>query len=478
MTHLFDPPIPNPPENRDPHHSETNTVAEHVNNDLATDSDLQTDSQPELQPDLKLDLKADSQSVLRNPNFLSLWSGQVFSQIADKIFLVLVIAIVSTQFQNKGETISGWVSAVMVSFTIPAILFGSIAGVYVDRWNKKTVLVTSNILRGVLVLCIPLLLWITKNSFLPWGAPTGFWGLLCITFLVSTSTQFFTPAEQSAITLVVEKPKLLAANLIYTTTIMAALILGFAIGEPLLALSDHLWHNTGQEILVGGSYLLAGFVLLLLKTGETKENLHRDTLHVWNDIKEGLQYLNHKKTSLSALIQLICTFSIIAALTVLAVRLAEVMPEIRSEQFGFLLAVASLGLAIGAGVVAKLGDRGSRQTLALIGSVGMCLFLGMLAVFSDRFWLGLVAIAGTGIFAGLCVVPMQTVIQEETPEYMRGKVFGLQNNAVNIALSLPLSVAGIAESYFGLQKVIFGLSAIALATGILAWYIARQLVES
>jgi MFS family permease len=458
MTHLFDPPTPNLPESHD-HHPDPS-----LHHETAEPAETLTET-------------SDSQSVLRNPNFLSLWSGQVFSQIADKIFLVLVIAIVSTQFQHKDETISGWVSAVMVSFTIPAILFGSIAGVYVDRWNKKTVLVSTNILRGLLVLSIPLLLWTTKNTLLPWGAPAGFWGLLCITFLVSTFTQFFTPAEQSAITLVVEKPRLLAANSLYTTTIMAALILGFALGEPLLEISDHLWHNVGQEILVGGSYLAAGIILLLLKTGETKEDLHRDSFHVWNDIKEGLQYLNHQKTSLSALIQLICTFSIIAALTVLAVRLAEVMPEIKSEQFGFLLAVASLGMAIGAGIVAKLGNHCRRQTLSLIGSLGMTIFLSMLAVFSDRFWLGLIAIAGTGIFAGLCVIPMQTVIQEETPEDMRGKVFGLQNNAVNIALSLPLSVAGIAESYFGLQKVIFGLAAIAIATGILAWYIARQLVE-
>jgi len=174
MTHLFDPPTPNLPEPPKPH-----------------DDVLASAPEPSIAPDLT----ADSKSVLRNPNFLSLWTGQVFSQIADKIFLVLVIAIVSTQFQHEGETISGWVSAVMVSFTIPAILFGSIAGVYVDRWNKKTVLVSSNILRGVLVLSIPLLLWVTKNSVLPWGAPTGFWGLLCITFLVSTFTQFFTQPQ-------------------------------------------------------------------------------------------------------------------------------------------------------------------------------------------------------------------------------------------------------------------------------------------
>ncbi|MDX2254060.1 MAG: MFS transporter [Pseudanabaenaceae cyanobacterium bins.39] len=461
MTHLFDPPTPNLPEPSDIHASQN------------------SDTNGQTAPDVSSSESAiASSSVLRNPNFLALWSGQVFSQIADKIFLVLVIAIVSTHFQQEGQTISGWVSAVMVSFTIPAILFGSIAGVYVDRWKKKTVLVSSNILRGGLVLGIPFLLWVTKGYVLPWGAPMGFWGLLCITFLVSTFTQFFTPAEQSAITLVVDRPHLLAANSLYTTTIMAALILGFALGEPLLAISDHLWHDFGQELLVGGSYLLAGFILILLKTGETKENLHRDRLHIWEDIKEGLQYLKNQKTSLSALIQLICTFSIIAALTVLAVRLAEEMPEIKSEQFGFLLAVASLGMAIGAVIVAKLGHRVSRQTLALIGSVGMAVFLVVLGVFCDRFWLGLVAIAGTGIFGGLCVIPMQTVIQEETPEEFRGKVFGLQNNAVNIALSLPLSVAGIAESYFGLQRVIFSLSAIALITGIVTWYITQNMIDS
>jgi len=62
---------------------------------------------------------------------------------------------------------------------------------------------------------------------------------------------------------------------------------------------------------------------------------------------------------------------------------------------------------------------------------------------------------------------MQTAIQEETPEDMRGKVFGLQNNAINIALSLPLVLAGLAETWFGLQAVFLALAALALAGGIL-----------
>lgn len=426
----------------------------------------------ETTPDLPPE-QPNSSSVLFNRNFLLLWFGQIFSQIADKVYLVLIIAIISSQFQQEGERISGWVSSVMVAFTIPAVLFGSIAGVYVDRWSKKWVLVGSNLFRGGLVVGIPLLLWITKGWQPIGSSPAGFIAILLITFLVSTFTQFFTPAEQSVITLIVEKPKLLSANSICTTTIMGAMILGFAIGEPLLAFADRFIGQNGKEIVVGGCYLLAGLILMLMKTGEIRtKNLEEP--HVWVDIKDGLQYLGKNRAVQSALLQLVGTFSVIAALTVLAVRLAEVMPEIKSEQFGFLLADASLGIAIGAAIVGQFGNKLSRKLLALIGSIGMAVFLAGLAVVSDRFWLGLIMIGGIGIFAGISVIPMQTLIQEQTPEEMRGKVFGLQNNVINIALSLPLALAGIAESYVGLEVVIFGLGAIALSTGILTWYVASE----
>ncbi|HEY9752268.1 MAG TPA: hypothetical protein V6C46_04925, partial [Coleofasciculaceae cyanobacterium] len=69
--------------------------------------------------------------VLRNHNFLTLWGGQVFSQLADKVYLVLMIALIASRFQSEGQTISGWVSSIMIAFTIPAVLFSSLAGVFV-----------------------------------------------------------------------------------------------------------------------------------------------------------------------------------------------------------------------------------------------------------------------------------------------------------------------------------------------------------
>ncbi len=202
--------------------------------------------------------------VLKNSNFLALWCGQVFCQMADKVYLVLMIALIETQFDRGDRTISAWVSALMMSFTIPAVLFGSVAGVFVDRWSKKAVLVVTNILRGVLVLVIPPLLWLTHDWTTVGMLPVGFGIILAVTFLVSTLTQFFAPAEQAVIPLVVKDRHLLSANSLYTTTMMASVIVGFAVGEPVLAIADTLWQQIGgstglgKELIVGGAYAIAG----------------------------------------------------------------------------------------------------------------------------------------------------------------------------------------------------------------------------
>jgi len=410
------------------------------------------------------------QSLFANRNFVAIWGSQVFSQIADKIFLTLAIAIVAERFQRPGEPISGWVSAVMVAFTIPAMVLGSVAGVWVDRWFKKRVLAVSNLLRGLLVIAIPLTLAVAQQ----WGGPrAGFWALLGIVFAVSALTQVFTPAEQAAIALTVNKEKLLAANSVCATTVMGALVLGFATGEPLLNLSNQWLGDSGKDFLVGGCYLLAALVLVRSATGEKREDLQPHDVHFWEDLRGGLACIGARPVLRLALVQLVGTYSIVAALTVLAVRLAEIMPELNPDQFGFLLAVASVGIGGGALLVGRFGKGIPRSRLALVGSGIMGAGLLALAAIGDRLWPSVGAIAVLGVGAGLSVIPMQTAMQEETPEEVRGKVFGLQNNAINIALSLPLSLAGVAESLWGLPTVFVGLGLLAGALGLLARWLDR-----
>lgn len=416
--------------------------------------------------------------ILKNRSFLTLWSGQVFSQLADKVYLVLMIAIIASRFQDSGQSISGWVSALMMAFTIPAVLFGSVAGVFVDRWPKKAVLVATNLLRGILVLVVPVLLWITKDWITVFNLPMGFYILLGITFLVSTLTQFFAPAEQAVIPLIVKPRNLLSANSLYTTTMMASLIIGFAVGDPLLALADTLvaklglgW-NIGKEFVVGGSYAIAGLLLMLLKTGEVRKASEGEEPHIFSDIRDGLRYLKHHRRIRNALVQLIILFSVFAALSVLAVRLAETLPGLKTSQFGFLLAAGGIGMACGAAILGHWGQRVAHNRLSLYGSVGMAGALVGLSLFTHHLGLALLMTLLLGGFGALVAIPMQTTIQVETPPEMRGKVFGLQNNVINIALSLPLALAGFAETLLGLQHVLVSLAALVIAGGVLNWYIS------
>ncbi len=411
--------------------------------------------------------------VLQNRNFLVLWSGQVFSQLADKVYLVLMVAIIGSQFEAPGQTISGWISAVMVAFTIPAVLFGSLAGVYVDRWRKQGVLVSTNLLRGAFVVILPLILWLSHS----WGnvaqLPIGFWLLLVITFLVSTLTQFFAPAEQAVIPLLVPDRHLLSANSLYTTTMMASVIIGFAVGQPLLETADRLLApidggaGWGKAILVGAGYGIAGLLLLAMQVEEPSIDASQSDTNPWQDIREGLSYLGKNVRVRNAILQLVILFSVFAALAVLAVRLAEVMPAIAASQFGFLLAAGGVGMALGAAIIGQFGQRFSRLVLSLYGSIGMGLMLVAMAFVTTQLWPTLGLICGLGVFAAAIGIPMQTTIQEQTPAAMRGKVFGLQNNVVNIALSLPLVLASLAETFLGLPVVFGGLGAVVIGSGAL-----------
>lgn len=418
--------------------------------------------------------------IFKNNRFLILWSGQIFSQLADKVYLVLMIAIIANRFQLADQPISKWVSPVMIAFTIPAVLFGSLAGVYVDRWQKKSILVISNLLRGILVLALPALLLVSQGQELIEAIPLGYSLMLGITFIVSVFTQFFAPAEQAVIPLIVKKRNLLAANSLYTTTMMALLIIGFAIGDPLLNVADSLAMQVGlsggigKALLVGGAYAIAGIILLALQTDEELESSDQKQPRVWQDIRDGIKYLGENSTVRNALIQLVILFSIFAALAVLAVSMAEQIPQIEAKSFGILLAAAGVGMGISAGILGSKGENLDPNRLSLIGSVGVAASLAGLSFATQNLWFALAMTALLGAFAALVGVPMQTTIQSETPVSKRGKVFGLQNNAVNIALSLPLVLAAEAETRFGLPAVMLGLGAIAAVGGVLTWYLLQS----
>lgn len=411
-------------------------------------------------------------ALLRNRPFLALWTGQLLAQVADKIFYVLLIILLKTGGYTPGQnTEHSMLSAVMIAYTLPAIVFGSAAGIVVDRFSKKQMLIACNVIRALLIVALPFL-------------PKAFVVLLTMTFLVSTVTQFFAPAEAAAIPLAVGREGLMSANALFASSTMGGIIVGMTIGEPLFSWVKHSFGPASQEFLLGGLYLISAGLIYTMRIKEAHAGSSGKNVHPWQDLKEGLRYLKHNHLVSNAMVQLTILYSVFAALQVLAIALSGKI-GLKETQFGFLLAAAGVGMVFGAAFLGHWGASFHQKPLPLIGFLMMGFVLAMFA-FVRQLWVGFGLSAVFGFGASLINGPMQALIQEKTPESMRGKVFGLENNAINIALSLPLALTGpltdavskaVGSDDLGLRIVLLSLGFLVSVMGMAAWRHTRKVLQ-
>lgn len=408
-------------------------------------------------------------TVLRNRQFLALWIAQILSQLVDKIVLILLISIAVA---GNVDDVNTRESSIMIAMTLPAVFLGSIAGIFVDRHPKREVLILCNLLRGACIFAIPFL-------------PHSMMALLIITFIISMLTNFFAPAEQSAIPLIVPKSDLLPANALFTITMVGSLIVGFAIGSPLLTWTMNIFPNAkeySREVLLGSLYVLSGLVLFVLPKDEIIEP-KKEGVGIWKDLKDAFKYVHYNHLIGGAIIQLTLLYGVLGTMQKLSLNLAELVTNNRDD-FGFFVASVGVGLAIGALILGQFGARFAYRPLPFVGFIGMAIGLFMFA-FVSNLWVGLVVGSFVGINGALIAIPMQTTVQEHTPDNMRGKVFGLLNNAENIAASFPLALTAIAldistnsfGKQLGFQIVMIILSLIVLALGSWAWTRTKRALQ-
>lgn len=425
-------------------------------------------------------------AVLADHDFRWLWLGQICSQLADKFYIVLMVFLIAQHWvstpaggpaltgaaaalrvdlpETRAQLITLLATGIYVANTLPAVFLGAVAGVWVDRWPKRRVMVASNGLRALLVLLVPLSL---LDGPLWLGLSWGYWALLGLTLVESSLTQVFTPAEQAAITNLVPPSQLLAANSVYQTTSMATTIVGFALGEPILRLLNgaltRVGVGSGEFLLLPLCYLAAALAISRVRRHDVPRRRQRS---LRRELGEGVAVLRQRPRLAWAMLQLVLLYSLLAALTVLAISLAAAVPGLGPTRFGVPLAMSALGLAVGALTVAQLGQPIGRHRLAATGLalIGWSLLLLGRLLGSLPFTLLLCAVLGVG--AALLAIPTQTTIQEGTPRSQRGKVFGLQNNLINIALSLPLVLAGATVSRWGLLPVLQTLAGVALLAAV------------
>jgi MFS family permease len=428
--------------------------------------------------------------VLHNRKFLALWLAQVASQIGGNMVLFGLTILVA---DIAGSSAS--VGLLILTFLVPAVIFSAPAGVIIDRIDRRIVLVATNAARGgVFVLLVVLVTNIEATD-----AQLAIIYLLNI--VVSTLTVFFAPAEASMIPMLVDRRQLLAANSLFTLTLQAAFAIGFALLGPLaVSLSSVI----ALVIFVAILYFVAAILCVTLPaappirteaSGGALGEAEQALASMAGDLREGVAFIRANRSIFWSLSYLAISASLIGVMGVLGPAFARDVLGLTGEGLAVLLLPLGAGLVIGILLLNAYGRLLPRRRVIEGGLIGLALSLALLALAEpiSSFLKGtpggignLVSLLGivvvlalaSGIGYAFVAVPAQTQLQEELPEEVRGRVFGVLNMLVNIASFLPIILVGWIADTIGPDTVLLACAVLVLAAGARSMVAAPPLVPA
>ena len=430
----------------------------------------------EMRPEDEGPPEGQSSGLLANPRFVALFLSQIFTQVGGN--MVLYGLTVQVYVLTHSSTS---VSILLLVFLVPAVLFGAVAGVYSDRFDRRLILVATNVARAV---CFLALVFVDTNI-----------GVLYILLaIVATLTTFFAPAEASMMPLVVEKRHLMSANGLYVFTLQASFVLGFAVLGPLFQ------RVLGTELLiaiVAGMYLLAALMCWILpnappieKSGRGYMEAERALTATFSQLREGITYIRTHRSIFWSLLYLAITASLIGVLGVLGPDFAVKVLGLTEADFVIIVLPLGAGLVVGILALNSYGQYVARRRLIESGLLAISISLIILGLAqrltfissgSGFFSLLTVVMAvafATGVSYAFVAVPSQTQLQEELPSEVRGRVFGVLNMLVSLASFVPIIIVGYVADRIGTPAVIVIAAIIVGLTGIGSIFLANPAVKA
>ena len=363
-----------------------------------------------------------------------MWFGHLISHAGDAVFMIALPWLMLDITGSKSLT-----SLVSMSAYLPAVLFGLFAGVVVDRYNRKWIMIYSDILRALLVAVIPLSLIYGFISPLLIGA---------ITFSLSTFSAFFYPARDSLIPHIVTAEELPAANSAISVSGQMSHLLGplFAgIGISIFGLR-HLF--TADAI----SFLFS-ILLISLIVGPARKLTIEKHPPKWQGIVEGLTYVNSHK---GLRILLILTFvNNIFIMGPAIIGLPVFVREVLTSDFGVLakLEVAmAAGMIVGSFVFWKAEKNISPISILLFGIV-MDGITYTLLFFADTSFIAMLVLIIHGIGIPLITVSRTTIIQAVVPDEFRGRLFSMIYMAVMGTTAISVGLTGFILEFIGADSL-------------------------
>jgi len=355
--------------------------------------------------------------VLRNRNFFLLWMGQIISQLGDRLGQMALIAFV--YLRAPGSTLQ---IAKILSFTIiPVFIVGPLAGVYVDRWDRRRTMFACDFLRSLLVLAIPLFLFYTKSL-----AP-----VYLIIFIAFSIGRFFVPAKLSIIPDLVDKKDLLIANSLVNTAGMIAATLGFGISGVLvewLGAKSGFYLNS-LTFLISGTFIFLiskKFVVAMdfKKIGQEIMEVIRKS--VFQEIKDGVFYFIRKKDIRFTAGIIFALWSALGAVYVVIIVFVQNTLHSTTKDLGLLVMFLGIGLFLGSLVYGRFGQRITHYKVIFASLVlsGIMLDIFALGIYNyPNFAMAALLALCLGLTIAPIMIASNTIIHSVSDNDMLGKIF-------------------------------------------------------
>ncbi len=399
--------------------------------------------------------------AFRNRDFRALWIGQLLSQIGDNFVIVAVLFVISNLTSSPLA-----IGILALVATLPQVFLGLIGGVFVDRLDRKLVMIVSDIVRGLAVLA---LLFVHRADQL--------YILYIVSFVMVTVGLFFNPARNAVIPNIVSGEILLTANALIQASQIIAVILGASIAGLLIG-----WLGPDFAFVFDSfSFAVSAVTIVIMnipplnsKPSKTKSRV------IWDQLVEGLLFIKNSFPLRHVMMTTAIATLGFGAIMVLGIVYLREKLGIGAEGFGFLYAFQGLGVVIGGAIIGRFAS--NAHSNRVVGSCMVILGMAIIAfAVAPSYSLVLVAVAIVGLSIVAARAALATLTQRLVPDEKRGRVESAVNMVIGASSGASMVLSGLLGNLIGVQVVFIAAGAITILSGIVASYTlkgAERVAES
>ena len=389
-------------------------------------------------------------AILRIPDFRRLWVAQTISDIGDGLTNLTLLLVV---IRLTGSTAA--LALMAIALAVPAIIVGPISGVFVDRWDRRKVMLAADLLRAALVL-----------GFLVVRSADQVWILYLLGVAHASVGTFFTPARTALVPRVVPAGGLMAANSLNQITRVIAGVLGASAAGVLVGVADVTWP---AFVVDAGTFIVSFLFVSRVTTGgrPTGEG-HVAGVGVFDSLREGLAIVAHSRILVGTMVGAGVTMLGLGAVNVLFIPLMIHELGVPATWLGVADIAQTASMILAAGTVAMLAARLRPTSLVVAGLAGIAVIIGLVGGVSSV-WQVAVLMFAVGWFVTPLEASLMTIVQTTTGDSHRGRIAATLHAVMAAASVTSMGLAGVFADVIGvrlvfvLAGVVVGIAAIAAA---------------